>query len=82
MSEQHCDRCGRPAPDQESADFTEWEAVGDGTTVLCPDCITPAEHQAMIEDMPRTDDTCEIDGCDEPVAGPEYGLCKGHIIRL
>ena len=44
-----CLRCGRPAPDDLPVD---WEADGDteGTAVICPDCITPEEEQATLQE--------------------------------
>lgn len=52
MNEQtRCARCRRVAPAQDSDAFLEWEALGDGGQVICPDCVTPAEQQAMDEDI-------------------------------
>jgi len=54
----HCARCMRPAPDWlttdrgEMSQLLDWEALGDdGLLILCPDCITPEEQQAMDADM-------------------------------
>ncbi|GAA4559497.1 hypothetical protein [Pseudonocardia xishanensis] len=48
---QHCDRCRREAPTQDSTAFLDWEAIGDGSDVRCPDCVTGAEQQAVDDDM-------------------------------
>jgi hypothetical protein len=55
--ESHCARCLRQAPDlknDRNLDALEWEplvnADGDVLGVICPDCITPEEQQAMDED--------------------------------
>lgn len=46
----YCARCRRPAPAEESAAYVDWEAAGpDGVEVICPDCITGGEQQAMDE---------------------------------
>jgi hypothetical protein len=51
--ESHCARCLRPAPPEDDQSFTDWEALAyDADEVLgvvCPDCITPEEQQAMDE---------------------------------
>jgi hypothetical protein len=47
---QGCARCLKAAPAQDSPGFADWEALGDGQQVICPDCVTPAEQQAMDED--------------------------------
>lgn len=55
-----CARCHREAPPQEAADFIFWEALGDGSEVICPDCITGEERQAIDEaivaDLRQTDE--------------------------
>jgi hypothetical protein len=51
VSDSHCCRCRRPSPPQDSSEFGDWEAYGDGTEVICPGCITGAEQQQMDEDM-------------------------------
>jgi hypothetical protein len=51
----HCARCLRPAPhDIDDPEFDDWEALTvdedePGSLVICPDCITPEERQAMDE---------------------------------
>lgn len=46
-----CARCLRTeTPPQDSDAFMEWEVLEDGTKVICPDCVTPAEQQAADED--------------------------------
>ncbi|MFI0484908.1 hypothetical protein [Actinomadura sp. 9N215] len=45
-----CARCLREVPAQDSDEFLEWEALGDGTQVVCPDCLKPQEQQAIDED--------------------------------
>lgn len=59
--ESHCARCLRPAPDQESDEFATWEVVFrdddvnfDHLVVICEDCLTPEEQQAIFEDMEET----------------------------
>lgn len=49
MSETYCARCRRPAPAETSAEYLHWEAVGDGSTMICPGCITGAEEQEIDE---------------------------------
>lgn len=50
LSGERCARCQRPAPSVESNEYVKWEAHGpDGTRMVCPDCVTPAERQAMDE---------------------------------
>lgn len=60
MSEatKRCARCGTDAPPQEAAAFHQWEAIDpNGTAVVCPDCITPEEQQAL--------DTLDMDTLDQ-----------------
>jgi hypothetical protein len=47
--EPDCARCGRQAPPPTSAEFSDWEALGDGSGVVCPECTTGEERQAMDE---------------------------------
>jgi hypothetical protein len=51
--ESQCLRCHRPNPDPEPP--TDWEAITDADGrvlgVICEDCITPEEQQAMDEQM-------------------------------
>jgi hypothetical protein len=55
----HCARCLRPAPGE--GDVGDWEFFDE--VIVCPDCITPAEQQAMDEDgMAMLD---EISGLDD-----------------
>lgn len=49
-----CARCGR-GPSGDNLDDLEWEVV-DGQDV-CPDCVTPAEAQALDEDVMRLADS-------------------------
>jgi hypothetical protein len=52
---QHCARCRRPAPDQLSSEFLEWEALGEtGEQVICPGCLTLGEEQAITDDAFET----------------------------
>ncbi len=52
MTTHYCERCKRPI-DQESDNFVEWEAIDeDGDKVVCPGCLTGAEEQAVIDDVP------------------------------
>lgn len=56
----HCARCLRPAPGEDDTDLY-WECLDE--VIVCPDCITPAEQQAMDEDgMAMLD---EISGLDD-----------------
>lgn len=48
-TEEHCARCRRSAPDQESGDFLEWEAMSDG--IVCPGCLTGEEENAFFDDF-------------------------------
>jgi flagellar biosynthesis/type III secretory pathway protein FliH len=52
---QHCARCRRPAPDQLSSEFLEWEASGEtGEQVICPGCLTLGEERAIADDADET----------------------------
>jgi hypothetical protein len=53
---QHCSRCKRPAPDELSVEFLDWEAESDGTTVICPGCLTLGEENAIADDMLATEE--------------------------
>lgn len=50
----HCSRCKRPV-DQESDDFVNWEVEADGKTLICPDCLTAREENAIAEDAAETE---------------------------
>ena len=57
--ESHCARCLRPAPDPLP---TEWEAfpADDGQVlVICEDCVTDEERQAMDEEIMSLSDPVE-----------------------
>ncbi len=55
ITNQTCARCGKQAPPMESNAFLDWEALGDGSAVCCPDCLTADEQQAIDEaDMELT----------------------------
>jgi hypothetical protein len=44
----HCARCLTPAPPIEAADYIEWESLAaDGSVIVCPNCVTAEERQAM-----------------------------------
>ncbi|MDV9168751.1 hypothetical protein R6V09_01155 [Streptomyces sp. W16] len=45
---EHCSRCRRPAPPQDSKEFMDWEATEDGLPV-CPGCLTLLDEQYMDE---------------------------------
>ena len=49
--ESHCARCLRPNPAPEGDYPDDWAVLGssDFTGIICPDCITPEEQQAMDE---------------------------------
>lgn len=66
MIEPPCARCGREAPPQESDHFGEWEALDDGDAVVCPGCITPAEQQAIDEEMMTLGDTTPLEDPSDP----------------
>ncbi|MDX6317397.1 MAG: hypothetical protein QOD35_797 [Nocardioidaceae bacterium] len=42
-----CVRCHAPAPGPASAEFLEWDPIGDGEAVICPRCLTEAEEAAL-----------------------------------
>ena len=55
VTTQHCARCRRPTPDQLSAEFLEWEALGEtGKEVICPGCLTLGEERAIGDDANET----------------------------
>jgi hypothetical protein len=49
MTTDTCNRCGREAPPVESNAYAYWETLEDGIALICPDCVTPEELQAMDE---------------------------------
>ena len=51
----HCARCQRPAPAEDDPDFLHWEVLDD-TDMVCPDCETPEEKQAIDEEDMRLAD--------------------------
>ena len=54
----HCARCMRVIPEDSTV---EWETLGEDL-VVCSDCITPAEQQAMDEDdMAMLDEMSGLD---------------------
>lgn len=62
----HCARCLRPNPDPMDGSLpTDWEALvdedGEVVGVICEDCITPDEQQAMDEAMFEVADECADD---------------------
>lgn len=58
---EHCARCRRPAPPQDSREFIEWEATEDGLPV-CPGCLTGLDEWHMDEDMFGLMDNGDTDG--------------------
>lgn len=67
----YCRRCRRPAPDQASQEFLDWEATEEGYPI-CPGCLTGREEQAMAEDAM---DTLEAIGSPQlPGSLPAPGL--------
>jgi hypothetical protein len=57
--ESHCARCLRPNPDADEGMPNDWEVLVEavGVSVICEDCITPEEQQAMDEaDMALLDE--------------------------
>lgn len=59
--ETHCARCLRPAPAADSTAFLEWEVVDDDDVVICPECITPEEQQAMDQELMALADKADPD---------------------
>ena len=51
----HCAHCQRPAPAEDDPDFLHWEVLDD-TDMVCPDCETPEEKQAIDEEDMRLAD--------------------------
>jgi hypothetical protein len=54
----HCVRCQRPAPAEDDPDFLHWEVLDD-VDMVCPECETPEEKQAVDEEDVRLAD--EVD---------------------
>src|SRR6188472_4511061 len=54
----HCVRCQRPAPAEDDPDFLHWEVLDD-VGMVCPECETPQEKQAIDEEDMRLAD--EVD---------------------
>jgi hypothetical protein len=54
----HCVRCQRPAPAEDDPDFLHWEVLDD-VDMVCPECETPEEKQAIDEEDMRLAD--EVD---------------------
>jgi hypothetical protein len=52
MAMMTCARCPKTCDDMDPG-FVYWEALGDGSKVLCPDCITSAEQSTIDQDMFR-----------------------------
>ena len=52
----HCIHCQRPAPAEDDPDFLHWEVLDD-SDMVCPDCETLEEKQAIdMEDMRVADE--------------------------
>lgn len=66
MTDPPCARCGRESPPQDSDYFTEWEALGDGTAVVCPGCITPEEQAAIDDEAMHLADTTGLGDPSDP----------------
>jgi hypothetical protein len=45
----HCSRCQRAAPAEDSEEFVYWETDADGTTLICPHCLTLSEENTLAE---------------------------------
>ena len=54
----HCVRCQRPAPAVDDPDFLHWEVLDD-VDMVCLECETPQEKQAIDEEEMRLAD--EVD---------------------
>ncbi len=51
----HCVRCGRPARAEDDPDLLHWEVLDD-VDMVCPECESPEEKQAIdAEDMRLAD---------------------------
>jgi hypothetical protein len=54
--ETQCVRCFKPQPAPDSDELGSWEALDHMGAMACPDCVTPAEQQAVDEaDMALSD---------------------------
>jgi len=56
---EYCARCRRPAPDQLSDEFLEWEAdvppdENGEVKVICPGCVTLGEERGIADDASET----------------------------
>ena len=51
----HCIHCQRPAPAEDDPDFLHWEVLDD-SDMVCPDCETPEEKQAIDDEDMRLAD--------------------------
>ncbi|MER7927052.1 hypothetical protein ABTY96_28500 [Streptomyces sp. NPDC096057] len=58
---EHCARCRRPAPEQDSKEFMDWEATADGLPV-CPGCLTLLDEQYADEAVMDLADEATPDG--------------------
>jgi len=58
-------RCGRTV-DDEADGFLDWEAVGDGSEVVCEGCLTPAEQQAIDDQLADDEALWRLDPDTEP----------------
>jgi hypothetical protein len=55
MDTQHCMRCKRLAPPEDSDEFVDWEAADEtGDQVICPGCLNSEEETAIAEDSMAT----------------------------
>jgi hypothetical protein len=55
MDTQHCLRCKRPAPSEDSDELSYWEAADEtGDQVICPGCLNSEEETAIAEDAMAT----------------------------
>jgi len=56
---EYCARCRRPAPEEASDEFVEWEADGPPdengeVRVICPGCLTLGEERGIADDASET----------------------------
>ncbi len=77
---EQCARCGR-VTEIESAEFTEWEALDDGTRAICPGCLTAEEQQQIDEDDYETGVLAPLDFAPAWPAGTGRGRPTSGSVR-
>lgn len=71
VRETQCVRCFKPRPAIASSEFSEWEVLGDDGSMVCPDCITRDEQQAM--------DEADMATAETPLRASEADLIAGRL---